>query len=104
MLKNVVELVWGIPATRPPVMGSRETRSFNVDVQSGSVLTVLSAAARARGDMVWFIGILSARSRLVLDQDALGYWLFTEQGRFDTDPHAGMAGMSNRVTRLNKRR
>ena len=57
MLKNVVELVWGIPAARPPAKGLRETRTFDVDVQNGSVLDVLTTAARVRGDMMWFITV-----------------------------------------------
>jgi hypothetical protein len=103
VLENVVELMWGIPATRTPAMGSRETRTFNVDVQSGSVLTVLIAAARGRGDMVWFIGTIGPRM-LVLDQDSLGYRLFTAQGEFDTDPIGGMSGMSHLVKPPNERR
>jgi hypothetical protein len=65
----------------------RETRLFSIDVQSGSVLDVLIASARAHGHLGWFVPGLSGPSKL---DYSIGFRAFSDMGNISSGRSWGM--------------
>src|SRR5262249_29713515 len=59
--------------------GRRDPRTFSISVQGGSLLEVLMKAAKARGDLVWFIGVSGGGLALRPD-DALSFLALSPDG------------------------
>jgi hypothetical protein len=96
ILNNVAALLWGMPV-EPWRTSSRDAHRFSIDMPTGSILDVLIASARARGDMVWFIGTIGPRLRVSGPDDALGFSSFKEDGDYSGDFSAGISGAQNFV-------
>lgn len=95
VLDNVVALLVGPGATHDE-SARRDPRTFSVSVQGGSLLEVLMKAAKARGDLVWFIGSVGPSTIGRRPDDALGYLAMSPDGYPDLfDPIGGIGGLQN---------
>jgi len=75
--------------------GPRDPRMFSISIQGGSLLEVLTKAAKARGDLVWFIGTMGG-GIAVRPDDALGFLAMSPGGYPDpVDPIGGVSGLQN---------
>jgi hypothetical protein len=93
VLDNVAVLLVGPRARHNS--GPRDSRMFSISVQGGSLLEVLTKAAKARGDLVWFIGTMGDGIALRPD-DALGFLAMSPDGYPDpVDPIGGIGGLQN---------
>jgi hypothetical protein len=93
VLDNVVVLLVG-PRARHD-WGTRDPLTFSVSVQGGSLLEVLMKAAKARGDLVWFIGTTGGGIARPPD-DALSFLAMSPDGYPDlVDPIGGIGGLQN---------
>jgi hypothetical protein len=90
VFQYAVQHVWGIE--KPSGSQEPDPHLFSVSPQ-GTVIDLLIAAARARGDMVWLVGSLFGQFDRKPDF-ALGYVAFTEDGSIVPDI-AGVSGLYN---------
>ena len=97
VLANVVALLVGPGATHDE-SARRDPRTFSISVQGGSLLEVLMEAAKARGDLVWFIGSMGPSTIGHGPEDALGFLAMSPDGYPDfVDPIGGIGGLHNFV-------
>src|SRR5262249_28683583 len=75
--------------------GRRDPRTFSISIQGGSLLDVLTKSAKARGDLVWFIGV-SGGGLVLRPDDALGFRAMSPDGYPDFfDCCGGIGGLQN---------
>jgi hypothetical protein len=99
VLANVVALLVGPGATHDE-SARRDPRTFSISVQGGSLLEVFMKAAKARGDLVWFIGSMGPSTIGHGPDDALGFLAMSPDGQPDPmDSIGGIGGLQNVLKR-----
>jgi hypothetical protein len=102
VLDNVVALLVGPGATHDG-SARRDPRTFSISVQGGSLLEVFMKAAKARGDLVWFIGSMGPSIIGYGPEDALGFLAMSPDGQPDPmDPIGGIRGLQE-ILKWNRR-